>query len=367
MTPVVNAMTVDVEDYFQVSAFDRAVPRGRWDQFESRVVANTERLLGIFDEHGVTATFFILGWVAERCPALVSRIAGGGHEVASHGYGHRLVYAQTPAEFRDDVRRAKDVLEAAAGRIVEGYRAPSFSITTRSLWALDVLLHEGYRYDASVFPIRHDRYGIPDSPRHPYVLEREGGSLVEAPGSTVRIAGMNFPVAGGGYFRIFPYALDAMGDRSAQLPEHRPAIFYLHPWEVDPEQPRSGGWPCEPLPPLSKPAQDRRAVAPTTSGFSLRAICGRSWPESSTRRRLERRGFVIALRRRTASLSPAFFSPVSNGIDQRPQLFVVVDTEEEFDWSQPFSRANVSVSAIDEIGRLQDRARALRRRADLRD
>jgi polysaccharide deacetylase family protein (PEP-CTERM system associated) len=210
---VVNAMTIDVEDYFHVSAFDGLVSRDRWDQLESRVCANTERLLGLFSEQGVTATFFVLGWVAERFPDLVSRIAGLGHEVASHGYGHRLIYEQTRDAFREDVRRAKDILESLTGKRVDGYRAPSYSITPQSLWALDVLLGEGHRYDASIFPIRHDRYGIPSSPRHPHVVRRENGSLVEAPGSTVRIGGMNLPVAGGGYFRILPYAWTQWGIR----------------------------------------------------------------------------------------------------------------------------------------------------------
>jgi polysaccharide deacetylase family protein (PEP-CTERM system associated) len=238
MSAVVNAMTIDVEDYFHVSAFDGHVSRDRWDQLESRVCANTERLLELFDEHRVTATFFVLGWVAERFPGLVSRIAAQGHEVASHGYAHRLIYDQTRDAFREDVRRAKDILETLVGRQVNGYRAPSYSITPRSLWALDVLLGEGHRYDASIFPIRHDRYGMPSSPRHPHVLRRETGSLVEAPGSTVRIGRINLPVAGGGYFRILPYAWTQWGIRRLNSVENRPAIFYLHPWEIDPSQPR---------------------------------------------------------------------------------------------------------------------------------
>jgi polysaccharide deacetylase family protein (PEP-CTERM system associated) len=238
VSPVINAMTVDVEDYFQVSAFDAVVSRSDWDGLESRVVSNTERLLRVFEEHRVVATFFVLGWVAERCKGLVSQIAKMGHEVASHGHGHRLVYHQTKDAFRDDVRRAKGVLESAAGKPVRGYRAPSFSITAESLWALDVLLEEGYAYDASIFPIRHDRYGIPGSPRHPHVMTRTAGSLVEAPGSTVRIAGVNLPVGGGGYFRILPYAWTRWGIARLNAREHQPAIFYLHPWELDPAQPR---------------------------------------------------------------------------------------------------------------------------------
>lgn len=238
MSPVVNAMTVDVEDYFQVSAFDAVVSRSDWDGLESRVMSNTERLLRVFEEHRVVATFFVLGWVAERCKGLVAQISKMGHEVASHGHGHRLVYDQTKDAFRDDVRRAKGILESAAGKAVRGYRAPSFSITAESLWALDVLLEEGYAYDASIFPIRHDRYGIPGSPRHPHVMTRTAGSLVEAPGSTVRIAGVNLPVGGGGYFRILPYAWTRWGIARLNAHEHQPAIFYLHPWELDPAQPR---------------------------------------------------------------------------------------------------------------------------------
>ena len=235
---VINAMTIDVEDYFHVSGFDGVVPRHRWHCLESRVTANTDRLLEMLDEAGVSATFFTLGWVAERFPRLVRRIAGRGHEIASHGYAHRLIYDQTRTSFRDDVRRAKDLLEKTTGCRVDGFRAPSYSVTPRSLWALDVLIEEGYRYDASIFPIQHDRYGIPLSARHPYVLEREAGSLVEAPASTVRWGRMNLPIAGGGYFRLLPYAWTRWGIDRLNERERKPAIFYLHPWEIDPDQPR---------------------------------------------------------------------------------------------------------------------------------
>jgi len=235
---MLNAMTVDVEDYFHVSVFDNVVPRSAWDAMESRVVSNTERLLELFEAYRVRGTFFVLGWVAERHPGLVTAIASGGHELASHGYAHRLVYDQTPDAFRDDVRRAKALIEDASGGPVRGYRAPSFSVTERSLWALDVLVEEGYRYDASIFPIRHDRYGIPDAPRWPHALERTGGRLFEVPGSTVRVGGTNLPVAGGGYFRILPYAWTRWGIARVNRVERQPAIFYLHPWEIDPEQPR---------------------------------------------------------------------------------------------------------------------------------
>ena len=238
MTPVVNAMTIDVEDYFQVSAFEGIAPRHRWADFESRVCANTDRLLAIFDEMKVSGTFFVLGWVAERYPDLVRRIAAQGHEIASHGYAHRLVYDLTRDAFRDDVKRSKALLEEAAGVPVLGYRAPSFSVTPRSLWALDILIEEGFGYDASIFPIHHDRYGIPLSPRAPYLLEREKGVLIEAPGSAVRIGPMNVPVGGGGYFRLLPYRWTHWGISRINTKEERPVIFYLHPWEIDPSQPR---------------------------------------------------------------------------------------------------------------------------------
>jgi polysaccharide deacetylase family protein (PEP-CTERM system associated) len=235
---IVNAMSVDVEDYFQVSAFDRIVDRSAWDRPESRVCANTERLLALFEASGIRATFFVLGWVAERFPGLVRRIAAGRHEIASHGYGHRLVYQLTPDEFRDDVRRARHLLEDIAGAGVYGYRAPSYSITQRSLWALDVLIEEGYRYDTSIFPIHHDRYGIPGAPRQVHVIDRGTGSIVEAPGSTVRCGRVNLPIAGGGYFRLLPYWWTRWGIDRLNRVERLPAIFYLHPWEIDPDQPR---------------------------------------------------------------------------------------------------------------------------------
>lgn len=233
-----NAMTIDVEDYFHVSVFDKTVRRTDWESMESRVVVNTERLLDLFDEYAVRGTFFVLGWVAERHPSLVRSITSRGHELASHGYAHRLVYEQTPEVFREDVRRSKSLIEDLSGKRVNGYRAPSFSVTEESLWALDVLLEEGYRYDASIFPIRHDRYGIPDAPRWPHSMLRASGSLFEVPGSTVRVGGTNLPVAGGGYFRILPYAWTRWGMRRVNRVDGQPAVFYLHPWEIDPEQPR---------------------------------------------------------------------------------------------------------------------------------
>jgi polysaccharide deacetylase family protein (PEP-CTERM system associated) len=238
---IVNAMTIDVEDYFHVSVFDGVVPRSRWSALESRVVRNTERVLALLDDAEVTGTFFILGWVAERYPALVRAIAACGHEIASHGYAHRLVYDQSTKAFRDDVRRAKRLLEDLTGVGVEGFRAPSYSITPRSLWALDVLIEEGYRYDASIFPIHHDRYGIPVSAPHVYRIRRDGGDLIEVPASTLRVGALNLPVAGGGYFRILPYAWTRWGIERINHVKQRPAVFYFHPWELDPDQPRLEG------------------------------------------------------------------------------------------------------------------------------
>ena len=237
-TPVLNVLTVDVEDYFQVSGFASSITFSQWDSMESRVCRNTERLLSLFEEAGTKATFFVLGWVAERFPELVKRIHRDGHEVASHSYDHGLVYDRSPESFGADLRRAKVAIEDAIGVRVDGFRAPSFSITERSLWALDVLVAEGYRYDSSIYPIRHDRYGIPSWSRHIHRVNRPGGSIWELPGSTIARAGMNLPIGGGGYFRLLPYGWTRRGIESLNRNEGRPAIFYLHPWEVDPEQPR---------------------------------------------------------------------------------------------------------------------------------
>jgi polysaccharide deacetylase family protein (PEP-CTERM system associated) len=235
---VVNMLTIDVEEYFHATVFERVIPRSEWDELESRVCASTDRLLVILDRAGVRATFFVLGWVAERYPTLVRRIAAAGHEIASHGYGHGLIYHDSPEAFRADLRRSKRAIEAAAGVQVFGYRAPSYSITAQSLWALDVLIEEGYQYDASIFPIHHDRYGIASSPRHAYRIWRRHGSLWELPGSTVRLGGLNLPVAGGGYFRLLPYAWTKWGIDRVNRTEGQPVVFYLHPWEIDPHQPR---------------------------------------------------------------------------------------------------------------------------------
>lgn len=243
MGGMLNAMTIDVEDYFHVSAFADVVDPGSWGSFESRVCRNTDRLLEIFARADVHATFFVLGWVAEQFPDLVRRIRDAGHELASHSYDHGLVYDKSPETFRVDLRRAKAAIEDAAGVQVRGYRAPSYSVIDRSLWALDILVDEGYSYDSSIYPIRHDRYGIPSWPRHIHRVERGGGGLWELPGSTIRHAGANWPMGGGGYFRLLPYAWTRMGIRRLNQDEGRPAIFYLHPWEIDPDQPKlNAGW-----------------------------------------------------------------------------------------------------------------------------
>jgi polysaccharide deacetylase family protein (PEP-CTERM system associated) len=261
MSRIVNAITVDVEDYFHASAFDRAVSRAAWGSMESRVVANTHRLLDLFNVHGVRGTFFVLGWVADRFPSLVRDIASGGHELASHGYHHQLVYTLTPDQFRADVHRARHTIEQIAGVAVRGYRAPSFSIVTESLWALDVLIDEGHTYDASIFPIRHDRYGIAHAPRHAHVMHRPAGSIVEVPSSTVRIGAANYPIAGGGYLRLFPYAVTRWGMAHVNEREQQPVVLYIHPWEVDPEQPRL---------PVSRTTQLRHRVGLATTGQKLR-------------------------------------------------------------------------------------------------
>ena len=233
---ITNALTVDVEDYFQVQALAPAVPREGWEGMERRVEANTDRLLAIFARAGVTATFFTLGWVAERHPALVRRIVTGGHELASHGYGHERVDLLGPAAFRADIRRAKTVLEDAGGAAVAGYRAPTFSLDARTPWAFGVLAEEGYRYSSSVYPVRHDLYGMPNAPRLPY--RAGGGALWEIPMTTTRLFGRNLPCAGGGWFRLLPYDVFRLGLRRFHGEHGAPALFYTHPWEIDPDQPR---------------------------------------------------------------------------------------------------------------------------------
>jgi polysaccharide deacetylase family protein (PEP-CTERM system associated) len=234
-----NAFTVDVEDYFHVAALSSAIPRDSWGSRELRVEANTDRLLAVLAEHEVRATFFVLGWVAERVPTLVRRIATAGHEVACHGYSHQLVYKQAPAEFREETLRAKNCLEDALGHSVSGYRAASFSVTRQSLWALDVLIDAGFRYDSSIFPIHHDLYGIPGATPEPHlVVAPSGRKLAEFPMSAASFLGLQVPVSGGGYFRILPYWLTRAGLKQINERRQRPFAFYLHPWELDPGQPR---------------------------------------------------------------------------------------------------------------------------------
>lgn len=236
---IVNALTVDVEDYFHVSALSGAIHRDSWDSRESRVEGNVRKLLALFDEVGTRGTFFVLGWVAERHPELVREIERRGHEIACHGLSHRLVYEQPPKEFREETIRAKKLLEDVTGSAVLGYRAASYSIVRRSLWALDTLVELGFAYDSSIFPVRHDRYGIPDAKRMPHRLATPAGrAIVEWPLSTARIFGAKLPVSGGGYFRLLPYWLTRWGLNSINRREARPFIFYLHPWEIDPAQPR---------------------------------------------------------------------------------------------------------------------------------
>ncbi|MCP3981352.1 MAG: DUF3473 domain-containing protein [bacterium] len=238
-TPTLNAFSVDVEEHFQVSAFARVVRRDGWDSRPSRVEANTDRILDLLDEYDVKGTFFILGWVGERRPQLVRRIAERGHEIGSHGYSHRLIYTQTPDEFRDEAVRAKRLLEDACGCEVRGHRAASFSITRQSLWALDILVEAGFAYDSSLFPVVHDLYGIPGAPRGICRLKTPAGTtILEVPPSTLRLGKAIVPVAGGGYFRIYPYWVTRRAVRRLNRDESMPAIVYLHPWEVDPGQPR---------------------------------------------------------------------------------------------------------------------------------
>ena len=237
-----NIFTVDVEDYYQVEAFASTIDRSRWDTYESRVVNNTHKILDLLDDHEVRGTFFVLGCVAEKHPDLVRQISSRGHEIASHGMSHRLVYKQTPEIFRDETRKAKALLEDIVQKEVRGYRAATYSITQRSLWALDILVEEGFKYDSSIFPMRHDKYGMPDIDPLPHQIQTKSGPLVEIPITVYRKGPVSIPCAGGGYFRLWPYwftkwCLSAVGKRVE-------FNFYLHPWEVDADQPRinNAGW-----------------------------------------------------------------------------------------------------------------------------
>ena len=235
-----HCLSFDVEEHFQVSAFESPMRRRHWKQYESRVVANTEKLLELLATSGQRATFFVLGWVAERYPSLVRRIASGGHEIASHGYGHELITGQTPTAFREDIRKAKEILENILSRPVLGYRAPSFSITTDTMWATEILVEEGHIYDSSIFPIFHDRYGVPSANPKVHQLLTASGLLWEVPPSTVKYMGLRLPVAGGGYFRLYPYLILRALLRKLEG-EGFPLVMYMHPWEFDPGQPRMEG------------------------------------------------------------------------------------------------------------------------------
>mgnify|MGYP003628067641 FL=1 len=238
MSAIENALTIDVEDYFQVAALAEAVRREDWHSMEYRVEANTQRILSLLDRHKARATFFTLGWVAEKSPELVRLIRKEGHEIASHGYSHQLIYNQTPEVFREETRRSKAVLENITGEPITGYRAASYSITNESRWALDILAEEGFAWDSSIFPVHHDRYGMPGTPRWPHTLTTDKGyKLAEFPLSTLKLPGYTLPIAGGGYFRLFPYWFSRWGLGSINR-QGQPFVFYLHPWEVDPGQPR---------------------------------------------------------------------------------------------------------------------------------
>ena len=234
---ITNALTIDVEDYFQVSAFAPYIARSEWNTRECRVERNVDRILALLDKHSTKATFFTLGWIAERYPHLVRSIVECGHELASHGYGHERASDQSEPAFFADVQLAKILLEDLVGVAVTGYRAPSFSIGTGNLWAFDCLVRAGYRYSSSIYPIRHDHYGMPDAPRFAHRV----GGLLEVPATTLRLLNRNWPASGGGYFRLMPYALSRWMLRHVNAADGQPATFYFHPWEIDPEQPRIPG------------------------------------------------------------------------------------------------------------------------------
>ncbi len=236
---IANALTVDVEDYFQVSAFDSFISRSDWDSIPSRVESRTDLILSMFDEAGVKGTFFTLGWVASRFPDMVRRICDQGHELASHGWEHTRLTFMTPEQFRADVSRTKAVLEDISGHAVQGYRAPSYSIDRHNDWAHDILAETGHLYSSSVAPINHDLYGIPDAPR--FAHHRGAAQLLEVPISTVSTGKKNWPCGGGGWFRLYPYWLFSRAFERINTVDERPGIFYIHPWEFDPDQPRQSG------------------------------------------------------------------------------------------------------------------------------
>lgn len=238
-----NVISIDVEDYFMVSAFADRINFSDWGGYESRVERNTHVILDLLDDHNVKGTFFMLGWVADNFPALVREIHSRGHEVASHGYNHRLIYDLSPQEFREDLKRSRGILEDLCGESVLGYRAASYSIVKRSIWAIDILIEEGFTYDSSIFPVFHDRYGIPGASRYPHIITRRGGSIIEFPPATLKLGNSVLPVAGGGYLRLLPISITRHAIRRLNTRENQIAVVYFHPWEIDPEQPRlSGKW-----------------------------------------------------------------------------------------------------------------------------
>lgn len=242
MTVAPHLFSVDVEEHFQVSAFDRVLTRDQWPAQPSRVESNTDRLLELLARHDARGTFFTLGWVADRHPALIKRIAGAGHELASHGWWHYKVTALSPPAFREEIRRSKGILEEIAGAPVRGFRAPSFSIVPGTEWAFDLLLEEGYAYDSSLFPIRRPGYGYPGAPMLPHGIQRTAGRLLEFPLATAAILGLRIPAAGGGYLRQFPLGVIRHAFRQ-QAGRGQPGMFYIHPWELDADQPRLAvGW-----------------------------------------------------------------------------------------------------------------------------
>jgi len=238
---MINALTIDVEDYYHVSAFESVVRSQDWDHYEGRVERNTYHILDILDMYNTKATFFVLGWIAERQPALIREIAYRGHEVASHGYMHQRIYTQTPEQFREETKRSKCLIEEIINESIIGYRAASYSITNKSLWALEILVEAGFLYDSSIFPIWHDLYGIPNAQRHSHAIQTRSGLIYEYPLSTIRVGRVNIPIGGGGYLRIFPYPLTKWGIKRLNNAESQPAIVYFHPWELDPGQPRLKG------------------------------------------------------------------------------------------------------------------------------
>jgi polysaccharide deacetylase family protein (PEP-CTERM system associated) len=237
-----NLLTVDLEDYFHVEAFADRISMSSWSSFPARVRTNTERILQLLDHYHFRATFFVLGWVAERDPELIRQIANAGHEVGCHSYAHRRVNTLAPEAFRRDLRRARDTIEEAAGTKVLGYRAPTFSIGRENQWAFEILAEEGFLYDSSVFPISHDLYGFPEAPRFAYRVNlKSQRKLFEVPMSTVRIRGSNWPVGGGGYLRVLPMWYNQWGMRKIREKERQPCVLYFHPWEIDADQPRING------------------------------------------------------------------------------------------------------------------------------